>query len=154
MNMNESEKKKRVPIWVILIIIFFCLITGGIGVVLELKMSPTKQNTTMSDTVDQTILTASNFRIELPYRTGSETWRVDGEVKNNDKSLHYDGTFVIDVYGQNGELVASTSGVVTDMAPGETKPFFTFISDSVDRHNDIANYKDIKIKFDLLRPYY
>jgi len=143
--MAES-KKKRMSIWVILGIISFCLVIVAVTVAIEQKMNPIRQNETTPDAIDQTKLTVVSTSVK-PHIAGSGYWEVVGEIKNNDNSLYYDANFTIDIYGRNKELIATAFSNISNVGPGETKSFWTTTS------YDVSEYSDMKVHFDLLRPY-
>lgn len=75
------------------------------------------------------------------YKDGEFTKEVVGEIKNNDtvqRNVSLKATF----YKEDGTIVGTASGVVTDLNAGETKTFNLYTTD------DVTGYKDLKVQVD------
>ncbi len=77
------------------------------------------------------------------YQEANGLKEVIGEVTNNDGSKH-SATLKATFYDANGKIMGTASGVVNDLAPGETKTFNLLTTD------EVTGYKDLKVQVDTL----
>jgi hypothetical protein len=73
--------------------------------------------------------TVSNYDV-VPSGYGTE---VQGEATNND-TVEHTASLKATFYGENGKILGTADGIVTQLAPGDTKTFTLISTNTVPQH--------------------
>jgi len=99
--------------------------------------APTTSNEPAASPSEKLTISNTSFTSQGSYV------RVIGEIKNND-SIKHTATLKATFYDANGKIVGTASGVVNEIAPGETKTIELMTAD------DVSTYTTLKVAVDTL----